>query len=100
MLELNKIYCIDNIIGMNEIEDGSIDLTVTSPPYDNLRKYKGFSWSFEETANQLFRITKTGGVIVWVVGDSTLNGSDTGNSFKQALYVLSAVLLSVLYPYS
>ena len=66
--------------------DKFIDLTVTSPPYDNLRTYNGFAWDFESTANELYRITKDGGVVVWVVGDVTIKGSETGTSFKQALY--------------
>ena len=86
MLEINRIYNMDCLEGMREIEDTTIDLTVTSPPYDNLREYKGYSFRFEETAKELFRITKQGGVVVWVVGDATINGSETGTSFKQALY--------------
>ncbi len=71
---------------MKQLDEKSIDLTVTSPPYDNLRVYKGFSWDFEGVARQLFRVTKDGGVVVWVVGDATINGTETGTSFKQALY--------------
>lgn len=66
--------------------DSSIDLTVTSPPYDNLRTYNGYEFPFEAIAQQLYRVTKDGGVVVWVVGDATLNGSETGTSFRQALY--------------
>jgi len=66
--------------------EGSIDLTVTSPPYDNLRNYNGYSFDFETIAKELFRVTKDGGVVVWVVGDATVNGSETGTSFRQALY--------------
>jgi DNA modification methylase len=86
MLPINKIYNMDNIEGMRLLDDNCIDLTVTSPPYDNLRTYKGFSWDFEGVANELYRVTKEGGVVVWVVGDATINGSETGTSFKQALY--------------
>jgi DNA modification methylase len=86
MLEINKIYNMDNVEGMKLLDDNYIDLTVTSPPYDNLRKYKGFEWDFEGVANELYRVTKEGGVVVWVVGDATINGSETGNSFRQALY--------------
>lgn len=68
--------------------DNFIDLTVTSPPYDNLRKYNGYSFEFEEVAKQLVRVTKPGGVIVWVVNDATVNGSETGTSFRQALYFM------------
>ena len=76
---------------MKDIPDSSIDLTVTSPPYDNLRSYNGNinQWSFEkfqEIAKELYRVTATGGVVVWVVGDSVINGSETGTSFKQALW--------------
>lgn len=63
-----------------------IDLVVTSPPYDDLRKYKGYSFDFENTAKELFRVLKDGGVIVWIVSDKTDKGSETLTSFKQALY--------------
>lgn len=82
------IKCGDCVELMKELPDNCIDLTVTSPPYDNLREYNGFIWNFEETANELFRITKQGGVVVWVVGDATINGSETGTSFKQALFFM------------
>ena len=75
--------CLD---GLRQLEDGCIDLTITSPPYDNLRTYKGFSFDFEGIAKELYRVTKQGGVVVWVVGDQTINGSESGTSFKQALY--------------
>lgn len=71
---------------MKTLESNIIDLTVTSPPYDNLRAYNGYSFDFEAVANELFRVTKQGGVVVWVVGDATIKGSETGTSFKQALY--------------
>ena len=71
---------------MNKFDDEVIDLTVTSPPYDDLRNYKGFVFPFESIAKELFRITKKGGVVVWVVNDATIEGSETGSSFKQALY--------------
>lgn len=64
----------------------SVDLTVTSPPYDNLRDYKGYSFSFEDTAKQLYRVTKDGGILVWVVGDETKKFCESMTSFKQALY--------------
>lgn len=70
----------------SKIADNTIQLTVTSPPYDNLRKYNGFTWNFEGVAQELYRVTKPGGVVVWVVGDATINGSETGTSFRQALY--------------
>ena len=78
---------------MKEIPDGSVDLTVTSPPYDNLRTYNGTlnDWTQEKwqaIIRELFRVTKQGGVVVWVVGDATINGSETGTSFRQALYAM------------
>ena len=85
-MELNKIYnenCLDT---MARMEDNFIDLTVTSPPYDNLRMYKGFTMDWQKTINELYRVTKQGGVVVWVVGDSTQKGSETGTSFRQALF--------------
>lgn len=71
---------------MTTFPNACIDLTVTSPPYDNLRTYNGYTFNFEATAEQLYRVTKPGGVVVWVVGDATVNGSETGTSFSQALY--------------
>lgn len=85
-MDINKIYNMDCVEGMKQLTNDSIDLTVTSPPYDNLRKYKGISWDFEAVAKELYRVTKSGGVVVWVVSDSTINGSETGTSFKQALF--------------
>lgn len=88
MLEPNKIYCGDCLEVMKKIQDKSIDLTVTSPPYDNLRDYKGYSFDFEGIAQQIFRVTKDGGVVVWVVADATVNKSKTGSSMRQALYFM------------
>jgi site-specific DNA-methyltransferase (adenine-specific) len=85
-MELNKIYNENNLDTMARMPDRFIDLTVTSPPYDNLREYNGYSFEFEKVAKELFRVTKIGGVVVWVVSDATINGSETGTSFKQALY--------------
>ncbi len=82
----NRVICGDNVEVMRGMPDNCIDLTVTSPPYDNLRSYHGYSFNFEEVAKELYRITKPGGVVVWVVGDATIKGSETGTSFRQALY--------------
>ena len=86
MIEINKIYnenCLDT---MSRMEDNFVDLTITSPPYDNLRNYKGYSFDFQNVAKELYRVTKQGGVVVWIVSDATIDGSETGTSFKQALY--------------
>ena len=89
-MEVNKIYnenCLDTLARMS---DGFVDLTVTSPPYDNLRKYNGeMKWNdsvWKGVIKEIYRVTKKGGVVVWVVGDATIKGSETGTSFKQALY--------------
>lgn len=86
-VELHLGDCLDF---MRTMPDKSVDLTVTSPPYDNLRAYNGMSkFDFPNTANELFRITADGGVVVWVVSDQTINGSETLTSFNQALYFKS-----------
>jgi DNA modification methylase len=95
MIELNRIYNEDCLEGMKRIQDGFVDLTVTSPPYDNLRTYNGNieQWSFEKfqaIAKELYRVTADGGVVVWVVGDATIKGSETGTSLRQALYFKEA----------
>lgn len=87
-MKLNTIYNEDCLVTMGNMPDDFVDLTVTSPPYDNLRKYKGYSFEFEKVAKALYRVTKNGGVVVWVVGDQTLKGSESGTSFKQALYFM------------
>ena len=69
MIELNKTHNMDCLDGMKLLEDNSIDLTVTSPPYDNLRKYNGYSFDFENISKELYRVTKDGGIVVWIVGD-------------------------------
>ena len=85
VLERNRIYNMDCVEGMKLLPDCSIDLTVTSPPYDNLRMYKGYFFDFNAVATELFRVTKDGGVVVWVVNDAAIKGSETGTSFRQAL---------------
>ena len=87
-MELNKIYNESNLETMARMPDGFIDLTVTSPPYDGLRTYNGYSFPFEEIAKELYRVTKQGGVVVWIVGDATKNGCESGTSFRQALYFI------------
>ncbi len=85
MIELNKIYnenCVDTIAKM---PDEFVDMVLTSPPYDDIRNYNGYDLPLEKIIKGLFRIMKKGGVIIWVVGDKTENGSETGTSFRQAL---------------
>jgi site-specific DNA-methyltransferase (adenine-specific) len=90
MIKLIQGDCLEK---MQDIPDESIDLTVTSPPYDNLRTYNGNNkfWNenvWKQIIKDLFRIIKQGGVVVWVVGDATIKGSETGTSFKQALWAM------------
>lgn len=86
-LKLNKFYVAESVEFMKaNMPDNFVDLTVTSPPYDNLRDYKGFEFDYKAMLKELYRITKEGGVVVWIVGDATIDGSETGTSFKQALY--------------
>lgn len=87
-MELNKNYHENCLHTMGRMPNEFLDLTVTSPPYDKLRDYKGFKFPFKHIARNLYRVTKQGGVLVWVVADQTLNGSETGTSFRQALFFL------------
>lgn len=86
--ELGRLYCNDCLSVMKGLATGSVDLTVTSPPYGKLREYHGFTFDFEKIAKELYRITARGGVVVWVVGDEVIDGSESGTSFRQALYFM------------
>lgn len=86
MLDLDTITCADALDFLRGLPDDSIDMGLASPPYDNLREYNGYAWDFETIARELYRVIKPGGVLVWVVGDATINGSETLTSFKQAIY--------------
>ena len=90
MIDVDRIICGDNVEVMRTFPDACIDLVVTSPPYDNLRTYGGHTWDFEGVAAQLVRVIKPGGVIVWVVADATIDGSETGESFRQALHFMAS----------
>ena len=85
-MNTNIVIHWDCLSVLKEMKDGFVDLTVTSPPYDNLRTYNGYSFDFEWIAKELFRVTKEGWVIVWVVWDATIKWSESWTSFKQALY--------------
>ena len=92
-MELNKVYLGDSEALLKKLPDDYVDLVVTSPPYDNLRKYNGVgdTWNhekFKKIANELARVIKPGGIIIWNVNDKTENGSETGTSFRQALYFM------------
>jgi site-specific DNA-methyltransferase (adenine-specific) len=85
LIKLNTIYHSDCVDLMKSMEQDSVDLTITSPPYDELRNYNGYHFSIESIAKGLFKVTKKGGVVVWVVGDKIKNGNRSLTSFKQAL---------------
>jgi len=90
MIDLRLGDCLEV---MKDIADGSVDLTVTSPPYDNLRTYNGNNsqWGehiWRKVLQELYRVTNDGGVVVWIVSDATIKGSETGTSFKQALWAM------------
>ena len=92
-IEKCKLLQGDCLELMKNIPSESIDLTVTSPPYDNLRTYNGNidQWDFDkfkDIAKELYRVTANGGVVVWVVADKTEKGSETGTSFRQALWFI------------
>lgn len=90
-MEINKIYnenCLDT---MAKMPDKFVDLVVTSPPYDNIRRYNGYTFEFEKIASELYRITKDGGILVWVVADSVKNGTESCTSFIQALHFKNIV---------
>jgi site-specific DNA-methyltransferase (adenine-specific) len=100
IMELNNIYLGDSEELLKELPDNYVDLVVTSPPYDNLRKYNGVgeTWNhekFKKIAKELERILKPGGIIVWNVNDKTENGSETGTSFRQALYFMDECRLNL-----
>tara|TARA_R100001460_G_scaffold902_1_gene3851 strand:+ start:169 stop:999 length:831 start_codon:yes stop_codon:yes gene_type:complete len=85
MIKVNKIYNENCLNTMARMQDGLIDLTVTSPPYDDVRTYKGFTLPLNEIAKELYRVTKDGGVVVWVVNDKTKNYCESLTSFKTAI---------------
>jgi len=87
VIKPGEVYCGDSAKLMKDMSDGLVKLTVTSPPYDSLRSYKG-NFDFKVIAKQLYRVTMDGGVVVWVVADALVGGSETGSSFRQALYFM------------
>lgn len=85
-MQINKIYNEDCLETMAKMPNDFVDLVVTSPPYDDMRDYNGYTFDFEKIAKELFRVIKKGGVVVWIMKDQTINGSESGTSFKQALF--------------
>jgi DNA modification methylase len=87
----SQIICGDNVTVLKTFPDACVDLVVTSPPYDSLRVAAGYQNGFDlvDLCNQLLRVIKPGGMVVWVVADQTVNGARTGTSYKQALHFMS-----------
>jgi site-specific DNA-methyltransferase (adenine-specific) len=83
---LNTIFNEDCLDTMARMSDNYVDLILTSPPYGDSRNYKGYTFNFEAIVKELWRVLKPGGVIIWVIGDVTTNGSESGESFRQALF--------------
>ena len=84
-MELDRIVCKDCVEFMKNLKNECIDLTVTSPPYDDLRNYNGYEFNYREISKELYRVTKIGGVVVWIVGDKIVKGNKTLTSFRQSL---------------
>jgi site-specific DNA-methyltransferase (adenine-specific) len=94
MDELCRLYLGDNVEQLRQhVENDSVNLTVTSPPYDNLRNYKGFTFDCDSLIQELYRVTKPGGVVMWNVADGTVNGSETLTSFRHAIKFVEAGFL-------
>jgi DNA modification methylase len=85
-MELDTIIQSDALDFLRSLPDDSVDMGLTSPPYDNLRTYNGYTWNFEGIAQESYRVLKPGGVLVWIIGDMVMDGSETLTGFKQALY--------------
>lgn len=95
-----KLLLGDCLERMKEIPNGSVDLVMTSPPYDNLRNYNGSltDWNeakWQEIARVLSAKLAPGGIIVWVVSDATVGGSETLTSMRQAIYFKDVCKLRV-----
>jgi site-specific DNA-methyltransferase (adenine-specific) len=92
-MEKNKIYLEDNLVTLSKTPNNYYDMVITSPPYDGIRKYNGFAFDIDTLTTELYRTMKNGGVIVWVVNDQVVKGSETGTSFRQALKFMDAGFL-------
>ena len=92
-MEKNQIYLEDNLETLSKTPDNYYDMVITSPPYDGIRKYNGFAFDIDKLTTELYRTMKHGGVIVWVVNDQVIKGSETGTSFRQALKFMDAGFL-------
>src|SRR5437764_10970672 len=82
---IGEIHCENCLETLARMHDDMLDMSVTSPPYDDLREYNGYKFHVDEIAAALYRKTRPGGVVIWVVGDRTVDGSETLTSFKHAI---------------
>jgi DNA modification methylase len=79
---LNTIQCMDCVEGLKQLPENSVDLVVTSPPYDGIRTYQGFSFDLHTTGQEIYRVLKEGGIAVMVIQDQTVNFGKTLTSFR------------------
>ena len=93
---LDRIICGDCIDILKKIPNNAIDLTITSPPYDSRRDYKGYIFDYKPLAHELYRVTKNGGIVVWVVADETKDFCESLTSFKQAIFFVEEVGFNLL----
>jgi site-specific DNA-methyltransferase (adenine-specific) len=84
-LSLNRIYCTDCVEGMKQIPGSSIDLVVTSPPYDSIRNYNGFTFDLHATGQGIHRVLRDGGIAAMVLQDQTSNFGKSLTSFRTVL---------------
>ena len=96
MIEINTIYNEDCLNTMARMPDDYISLILTSPPYNNLRAYQGFSFDFESIAKELYRVLKPNSILVWIVGDTTKNFCESLTSHKQAIYFVEQCNFNLL----
>ena len=87
-----SIYNANCLDYLQTLPNNSIKFIITSPPYDDLRNYNGYSFEFEKIALELARTLQEGGVIIWNVADATVKGSETGTSMRQALFFIDCGL--------
>lgn len=87
-MDVDVIHNEDCLDTMRRMPDRFVHMILTSPPYDDLREYEGYRFPFEQIAGEIYRVLSDDGILIWVVGDATHGGSETGSSFRQALYFM------------
>ena len=79
---INSIICGDSAEVLKNFPDNSIDMVVTSPPYDGLRDYNGFSLDLHKIGKEIYRVLKDGGIAVMVIQDATKDFAKSLTSFR------------------